>query len=462
MSARKVFLGLLVAVVGVALATPTAGASPTDLDPGVLVRVINTNPASSNAVVDVTLGDATPQSLGFGSATTFARLPANPVINIGQESVRLETASAGCLVTVILVEPDNDGRQWREFPECSASRVAPGAASLRFINATADSGTVQLDDGTAGDGSPAEPYSSSERHQALSGRLDLRALSPSGEQLGDRTVEAAPDTAYTALWAGGAETPLRLLWVEDGRQPHDSPPPEIPIDTDAPAAPHGPHTAAIAAGLSALAVTAALLVRRRPTTVLALLLLASGCAPKPQAESTPPTAPAEPTATTVTPSPDEGEHVGLPAFVSAPTADIDGAITPVDRDAGASLPDDLRGDAVAWFEGSARPGELGTALLAGHVVWGGSDGVFADLDQLDLGSPVIVDDELGERHPFTVQGWATIPKGALDPGLFSFSPEPRLLLVTCTGPIDQSRGLRTSNLLVWAVAASTPSVVSTV
>ncbi len=462
MTIRGAFLALFSALVGVALATPTAGASPADLDPGALVRVINTNPASGNTVVDVALGDGPRQSLAFGSATTFVRLPANPVISIGQESVRLETASAGCMVTVVLTVPDDTGRQWREFPECSPRRVASGAASVRFINATVDSGTVLLDDGAAGDGSPTEPYSSARRHQAHAGPLNLQAVSPTGELLGERRVEAAPDTAYTALWAGGGETPLRLLWVEDGRQPHDPPPADIPIDTDAPASPHGPPTAATVAGIGVLAVTAALVARRRPTTLFVLLLLTASCAQTPPEQgSRLPTAADRPTTATVATPRDQGEHVGRPAFVSARSASIaDAAITPVDRDAGTALPDILPGDAVAWFEGSARPGEMGTALLAGHVVWGGDAGVFARLDALAPGATVQVTDSGGTVYAFRVRNRVTVRKGDLDPSLFSFSPERRLLLATCSGSIDAERGLRTHNLLVLATLDRDVAVTS--
>ncbi len=56
-------------------------------------------------------------------------------------------------------------------------------------------------------------------------------------------------------------------------------------------------------------------------------------------------------------------------------------------------------------------------------------------------------------------GHATVRKGEIDPGLFGFSPERRILLVTCTGPVDPERGLRSQNLLVLASIAPTPGVV---
>jgi hypothetical protein len=46
-----------------------------------------------------------------------------------------------------------------------------------------------------------------------------------------------------------------------------------------------------------------------------------------------------------------------------------------------------------WYRGSAVPGELSTALIAGHVGGpGGSPAVFAHLDRLRSGDPIIVHD----------------------------------------------------------------------
>ncbi|MBV6509618.1 MAG: hypothetical protein JJLCMIEE_02713 [Acidimicrobiales bacterium] len=460
MNTRKAFLAL-VAVAGVALATPAASASAAsasvaDLDPGALVRVININPSTGGDITEVTLGDNVPQALVFGSATTFVRMPPYPDITIDQEVVRLEAASAGCMVTVILTGTDGGEQQRREFPECSPERVDTGTASVRFINATADSGAVKLDYHTAVDASPVEPYSSGDRRQAPAGTLTIQALSPAGERLGERTVEAAPDTAYTALWAGGGETPLRLLWLEDGRQPYNPPPPDLPIDTDAPTRQH--LVLPIAFVTISTAVLMGVLFRRRMPVLIAVMLLFSACAhdPAPVGSSSPtvtsaPTAPTVPTTTDGT--------VGLPASLSSSAANLEGAVVAVNRGAGPALPNVLPGDVIGWFEQTSRPGAAGTALLAGHVVSRGSDGVFAELDELEAGSTIEVTDDLGAVHTFTVHSTATTPKGALDPALFGFSPEPRLLLVTCAGRIDPQRGLRSENLLLLATAPQPPSVV---
>ena len=69
-------------------------------------------------------------------------------------------------------------------------------------------------------------------------------------------------------------------------------------------------------------------------------------------------------------------------------------------------------------------------------------------------------DEAGETRTFTVVGLSTASKAQLDPALFAFTPEPRVLLLTCSGPVDPVRHLRSHNLLVLAVAALPPEVVS--
>jgi hypothetical protein len=72
------------------------------------------------------------------------------------------------------------------------------------------------------------------------------------------------------------------------------------------------------------------------------------------------------------------------------------------------------------------------------------------LDELPRGATVEITDSDGRTHSFAVRGRTVIAKGQLDADLFAFSPEPEVLLVTCSGPIDPNRGLRSENLLVLA------------
>ncbi len=161
-------------------------------------------------------------------------------------------------------------------------------------------------------------------------------------------------------------------------------------------------------------------------------------------------------ATAPTPTPPTSGDVADPAQLSLTAAAIDVPVTPVNRAAGPALPRELLGSDVAWFDGTNRPGEAGVSVLAGHVVWDDAPGVFAALEDAAPASRVTVTDSAGAVHDFTIVGQTVVPKARLDPALLAFTPERRVLLVTCAGPVDPSRRLRSHNLIVLTVAATPP------
>ncbi len=454
MTRRLALLVLLAA--GVTLSAPATSAAPGDIDGAALVRVVNVAPATT--VIDVQLADTVPQQLTFGSASSFVRIPADTGIRVQGESVRLEHDDPGCMDTVLMTSGDH-GHGLVELPECSRDRFASGSTSIRFINGTAESGAVSLAVGSNDPPPAAPPFTSGDRQTAAAGDMTLSVRSREGERLGQRDVEALPDAAYSAIWAGGGETPLRLLWVEDGRQPHDPPPVDVPIDTDAPATSYrGSATVDVALTAAVTLLLGALTRRRRLGAVVIALLVLTGCAAD-SSGSAPPIAATIPTAR-VTPSPSTSSEVADPTHISLPAAAISAVVAPVDRTAGPALPRELPGSRVGWFRGTSRPGEPGVSLLVGHSVWRGEPGVFAELHEAAPGSRFEVTDAGGAFHTFTVVGQSVTRKGRLDPSLLAFSPEHRVLLITCTGPVDPSRGLRSQNLVVLAAAAGSPEVTT--
>lgn len=133
---------------------------------------------------------------------------------------------------------------------------------------------------------------------------------------------------------------------------------------------------------------------------------------------------------------------------------ISADIVPVPVDAGPRLPDLLGPDDVAWFEGSSRPGDKGVALLAGHVVWNHGPAIFSGLSELRPGEEIVVTDREGRARSFTIRGSATVSKFEVPAAWYTFTPEAQVVLLTCSGPVDPNRHLRTNN---FAVLASAPA-----
>ena len=113
-------------------------------------------------------------------------------------------------------------------------------------------------------------------------------------------------------------------------------------------------------------------------------------------------------------------------------------------------PDDF--DRAGWFTGGAAPGDVGPAVVAGHVDSVDGPAVFSRLGELGPGAEVLVDREDGTTARFTVTEVARYPKTAF-PTEAVYGPTPRaeLRLVTCGGEFDRSRRSYVDNVVVTAV-----------
>jgi sortase (surface protein transpeptidase) len=121
----------------------------------------------------------------------------------------------------------------------------------------------------------------------------------------------------------------------------------------------------------------------------------------------------------------------------------------LDPDGGMQVPDDF--GRAGWFAGGPRPGELGPAVIAGHVDSRTGPAVFYRLRELGAGDVVLVERADGTRLRFVVEGARSFPKAGF-PTAAVFGPvsSAALRLVTCTGDFDRARGSYLDNLVVFA------------
>ena len=106
---------------------------------------------------------------------------------------------------------------------------------------------------------------------------------------------------------------------------------------------------------------------------------------------------------------------------------------------------------VGWYDRSPTPGQLGPAVLAGHVDWDGEPGAFAGLDELLPGDTVEVDRADGTTAVFLVDRVEEHAKDAF-PGdaVYGDLDHAGLRLVTCGGAFDQETGDYLDNVIVFA------------
>jgi hypothetical protein len=120
-----------------------------------------------------------------------------------------------------------------------------------------------------------------------------------------------------------------------------------------------------------------------------------------------------------------------------------------ERDGSMQVPADYA--RAGWFAEGLSPGQVGPAVIAGHVDSRTGPAVFYRLRELRAGDTVQVERADGVRLRFVVEQARSFPKATF-PTAEVFGPAPwaALRLVTCGGDFDRARGSYRDNLVVFA------------
>lgn len=104
-----------------------------------------------------------------------------------------------------------------------------------------------------------------------------------------------------------------------------------------------------------------------------------------------------------------------------------------------------------WYTGSPTPGEMGPSVIAGHVDWGGSPGVFSRLTELSGGESVVVSRADGSVATFSVSVVEQYPKSEFPTGsVYGDIDHAGLRLITCGGDFDSDAASYDDNIVVYA------------
>jgi hypothetical protein len=116
------------------------------------------------------------------------------------------------------------------------------------------------------------------------------------------------------------------------------------------------------------------------------------------------------------------------------------------------------GTVAGWFTGAPTPGELGPAVIAGHVDWMGP-AIFHDLLLVVPGDLIEVERADGSTAVFNVTEVGQYPKNQF-PTQAVYGPVDfaGLRLITCGGVFDEAVGHYDDNVVVFAeLVSSTPA-----
>jgi len=161
---------------------------------------------------------------------------------------------------------------------------------------------------------------------------------------------------------------------------------------------------------------------------------------------------ASPSATSVAPAASSPVlPASAPVRVQVPAIGVDSELMDLGLQADGSLEVPPDGFPAGWFTGAPTPGELGPAVLAGHVDWAGEPGVFADLAQLVAGDEVVVDRADGSTARFVVVEVDQMAKEDFPTAeVYGDLDHAGLRLITCGGDFDAATGDYLDDVVVYA------------
>jgi Sortase domain len=143
-----------------------------------------------------------------------------------------------------------------------------------------------------------------------------------------------------------------------------------------------------------------------------------------------------------------------PVAIEIPELNVDGPLGELSQaDNGELLAPDDPGLA-GWYAGGVVPGDVGPALIGGHVDSRRGPGVFFALRSLDPGAVVKVAMSDGRVVRFAVTRVREVPKAQFPTAsVYAATPRPELRLVTCGGRFDRAARSYVDNVVVEAVVA---------
>jgi len=130
---------------------------------------------------------------------------------------------------------------------------------------------------------------------------------------------------------------------------------------------------------------------------------------------------------------------GPPVRLRIPSIGVDAAVENVGLTSDGSMEAPKNQDNVAWYQSGIRPGNVGSAVMAGHYgTWdNGRGSVFDNLSKLAKGDKVVVVDDRGQTTTFVVREIQVYdPQADATRVFISNDGKSHLNLITCKGNLN--------------------------
>ncbi|QSB17441.1 class F sortase [Natronosporangium hydrolyticum] len=164
---------------------------------------------------------------------------------------------------------------------------------------------------------------------------------------------------------------------------------------------------------------------------------------------------ADPTRVPVVPgTPPAAPSQSVPTTVVIESIGVRAPVDPVGVEPGSGQVAVPPPERVGWYRyGPGLDAAAGSVVIAAHVDSAAGPAVFFRLAELLPGDRVVVVDEAGSEHAFTVIGREVHAKHELPAHSFARDGPPRLTLITCGGRFDRESREYHDNVVVTAVPA---------
>ncbi|KQM15935.1 hypothetical protein ASF83_08445 [Plantibacter sp. Leaf171] len=137
--------------------------------------------------------------------------------------------------------------------------------------------------------------------------------------------------------------------------------------------------------------------------------------------------------------------------VQIPAIGVDAAVEPLDRDASGVLLPPVEWEDAGWYRAGVLPGQVGPAVIAGHLDTTLREAVFVHLKQLVAGDQVTVTMSDGSTATYAVDRAIDVEKKTFPTEeVYGPTPDAQLRLITCNGPFDDAANTYANNYVVFA------------
>ena len=144
-----------------------------------------------------------------------------------------------------------------------------------------------------------------------------------------------------------------------------------------------------------------------------------------------------------------------PSSITIPAIGVKAKLISLGLDSEGAMEVPTTGTVAGWFNGAPTPGEIGPAVIVGHVDWGGKIGVFYKLKNLKKGDLVKVLRSDGQQVTYSVTGIITVNKLKFPTELvYGDIDYAGLRLITCGGKFDTKLKRHLDNVIVFAKAVN--------